>query len=1052
MGALGTGPFSKEFDLDKDILPAGSSAKVLVSVTTDPAVLGAILANDPFPAGNIELGNISLQAQAGKNLEFNAGQEKISFSASAGAGAGMGVFTDSAKAISALKLAAPPELDLSLPSGEANRYLVMQWNYSASGSVSLSHPIGAIGSVSATITGKHSGIYGVVHAFPPSTGANTVMKETLTSWRLPRHVGDDADLRLKPRTWLIAEVDGTLAINIAAQLGYDFSFGKDFQFLDQSREISAKIDAGLKATFGFSATSKYIVMVGRESASEAGQKVRLRLFKQSKRETDVGIDLNVGVVTKAEIPANVHDLVKAVFGVHGQQIVKDLELLEKWTDPKKDLGNTVARLINSTGLSLLTKTTGIDAKSEFNRARSTLLEVVQQWNHLPQRVSATLWNLIGSIGPAEVADFKKSLTVLATSTPDQLRVSLEEMIGEAVVADSPIGRILSAMTDRGLSALSSQIPTVQAMAKQTLGFLNSGVIKNLQNFIGDKLDLQKVLDANTQADFDKLDGWVVTKLSDFFDEKLQFSNLRPIQTAIHSALAKADQIYDKIHNAANHTFKFQFAAAFSSSSTNKALLDVDFDLLQPGVHEVLKSVLADGNFDPLLTKQIAGITLNDATLSHQISRTTTADVHMPMFDFQSKHVTDSIAKLTARDEGGRVLLYELDAKNTVLVKARYHSQLSALANLRVDANTLQLSVTDDSVISYEDRQARRSASFAELRHRTDGFAATYLASAVGADLDAFYARLQAGVEAALATAEGTLGDALLAMELSYPASILNAWFLDRTDADLMDVSRILSCNIQTVFRDLLCSYYFRDSSRFGNLGASTPLLTWASLPLATSVALGNDGVHIHRDSGLYWDFQTRDIRRGMLADGHTTANLRARLRAVQDLLNACGDSHSADRYDPGEAENFQRTAANAGDNNVFFLLRAESNVVSGAVNALHDIHNALPQLKLEPSKAIRRLAEFGADLTEAFNDKIASIYGDDSLRTLGTVLLIEASKVLDPATAAPTPEAMLSIALLKPGHKFDTGTFVDGQTPNTIDIGFSKAIPALRPKAVVVGE
>src|SRR6476660_4231070 len=134
MGALGTGPFSKEFDLDKDILPAGSSAKVLVSAATDPAVLGAILANDPFPAGNIELGSISLRAQAGKNLEFNAGQEKISFSASAAAGAGMGVFTDSAKAIAALKLAAPPQLDLSLSSSDAIRYLVMQWNYSASGS------------------------------------------------------------------------------------------------------------------------------------------------------------------------------------------------------------------------------------------------------------------------------------------------------------------------------------------------------------------------------------------------------------------------------------------------------------------------------------------------------------------------------------------------------------------------------------------------------------------------------------------------------------------------------------------------------------------------------------------------------------------------------------------------------------------------------------------------------------------------------------------------------------------------------------------------------
>src|SRR3982750_2580237 len=103
MGTPATGQFSKEFDLAKDILPAGSSAKLSISGTKDKAVLGAILANSPFPAGDIELGGISLHGETGKNLEFNAGQGKVAFTASAAAGAGMGVFADSAKAIGSLK-------------------------------------------------------------------------------------------------------------------------------------------------------------------------------------------------------------------------------------------------------------------------------------------------------------------------------------------------------------------------------------------------------------------------------------------------------------------------------------------------------------------------------------------------------------------------------------------------------------------------------------------------------------------------------------------------------------------------------------------------------------------------------------------------------------------------------------------------------------------------------------------------------------------------------------------------------------------------------------
>src|ERR1700685_2576622 len=131
-----------------------------------------------------------------------------------------------------------------------------------------------------------------------------------------------------------------------------------------ARSLGAKIDAGLKATFGFSASGKYLILLGCDADKSA---VRLRLFKQREHGFNFGMNLNVGVTGQNQLPATIDDFVKAVFGVHGLQVVKDLHLIEQWRDPAQDLGSTIARLANHKGLQLLTTATGIDAGQEFDK-------------------------------------------------------------------------------------------------------------------------------------------------------------------------------------------------------------------------------------------------------------------------------------------------------------------------------------------------------------------------------------------------------------------------------------------------------------------------------------------------------------------------------------------------------------------------------------------------------------------------------------------------------------------------------------------------------------
>ena len=78
-----------------------------------------------------------------------------------------------------------------------------------------------------------------------------MLAATSKSWRLPRQVNfDGADVNLAPNTWLVAEVDGSLALTVGARLGYEVSFSREATLAGLTRDLGATIDAKLKATFG----------------------------------------------------------------------------------------------------------------------------------------------------------------------------------------------------------------------------------------------------------------------------------------------------------------------------------------------------------------------------------------------------------------------------------------------------------------------------------------------------------------------------------------------------------------------------------------------------------------------------------------------------------------------------------------------------------------------------------------------------------------------------------------------------------------------------------
>src|ERR1035441_10371990 len=206
---------------------------------------------------------------------------------------------------------------------------------------------------------------------PSSAGADTALKETVQSWKLPCQV--DSPAKLSPATWIVTEANGSLAVQLAASLGYKFNFVRQAKGLGLSGDIGLKIDAAAMATFGFDVSGRFLVVVGRESDDAKDQKIRLRLFKLVSSGMQFGLNLNLSVTgVETFTPNKVDDFVKAVFGVHGAQIVRLLGQVEKWTDPKQNVGQLVAGLANEKALDLFKRVTGEDAEQAFDAARNKL--------------------------------------------------------------------------------------------------------------------------------------------------------------------------------------------------------------------------------------------------------------------------------------------------------------------------------------------------------------------------------------------------------------------------------------------------------------------------------------------------------------------------------------------------------------------------------------------------------------------------------------------------------------------------------------------------------
>jgi hypothetical protein len=1023
--------FSKDFPLDAGIFTSG---KLTLSGATDADAAKAILANDKFPAGDIELGHVAFTADSGKVGLKPIGGASVSFDIAGSVQGGLGVYGKAADAIKALGWKDAPALEIKDVDGQ--RYLLMDWGYMAKVSGAVSHPVGMLGSASFGVDTQRNATYAVLQRFGPNDKAHELVESIIASWKLPRHVAfTGGHVNLKAGTWVLAEADGTLGLKLSSSLGWNVTFAKDAKLLGVTHNLSAKIDASLKATVGFSVSGKYIVAVGRADTSQV---VRLCLFKQSSKGLDFGFNVTVGVEgADPQLPTNFDDFIKSTFGLHGLQVLKDLR---EWTDPSTDLGQKLAGLADQTALDVLKKTTGIDPAAEFDKAKTFLGDALEKWDNLPGKLTSMLWNYLDGLAGAPIdREFKTFLGDLID--PAKGADALAKALRKATFGDTPQGRFLEAIADKGLLALADHFPQVSTAAKQALDILNGGTIAKLQKYVNDALDLDQIRKAVSDIDFNKINQWLKDRLANFLDKTVGLDDLKDVQKAVHTLDTKVGDYYKTGVEALKKRYTLELATTYHKTTSGTALIDVEFDLSVGGAAKRFAEVVGGSNLDNLLTQETKGVTLNKATLTHEIHRQGTVDLHMPFFDFSSTHLNDAVATLTAEEQGGRVLIYDAKGEDKVFVQSRMASQLSIMASLKLTAGR-PAELGDDGSIAYEMKQVKKDMRAVELKARTTAFIEEYLGGLFSKRdaLGNYYRDLDQAIATATQSNGDLLGDLALSMQVAVPVAVLGGWFRPREACQLHADQMQLSRALQKKWRKLLPSLFFQDLNQYQPTPRVAALLVWSSMPISTSIDRVDDvALKLDTDNDVIWNWPDPDLRRDIAGLESTKINLKARLEEIEKQLREAGRAGDADFFDPAGADRFVRDAVQPdGDKRLRSLLFTESRLVRGATGALKDLVGLASSATKGPAQAIRKLCSFAADLTDTFNDQLSSDYLGISGRAVGPMLLVECSAAL--GSTADDLLAMLALCVLRRGHTFDLKTFLEGRTPASGEIALTQTL------------
>ncbi len=1019
-----------------------------VGTGADLEVLAALRDNGRLPLTKdpMRLGSLKLSVASGEeSLRFQAGGGSVEFAAGAAFRKGLGIYTDPAQMIADLGVDNPDLTQIDFPVVGAERLFVLYWGYDLEGSANGSVALGPSAAAHFGVDAARGGAFAVIRAYKTNPNAGTAVRSVIDSWRLPKQVASVADL--EPGTWILSEVDGSIKGSLGVDFGFSQNWVRRLEVGGLAGDVGLKIQAAASAAFGFEASGRYAVIVGRESLDPGDKTIRVRVHKLAKKGWNFALDANLGVTpgTGDFLPREqLDDFIAGIFGVHGAQIAESLKEVRRWTDPTKPLSTLAGEFLVDFARERLGAVAGVNLEEKYREAHGRITDFLDQWDELGSRATSAIWAAV-RLDPEAVTEFSERIRRL--SEPAAIKGELANLLTRVDLFSTPAGKWLqSILSERALSALENQetLEKIQEAAERTLALLEGRVLDHLLEYVEKKVGLAAVREAIARNDFDSLNENLKRRLADFLGGPLDDEGVQSIRQAISTLDAKGQELYKAGVQALNRTYNLSFHYAYQSATTRTALLDISLDFARnPNLSGALAAAL-NGEFTGLLGgpghPRVPGITFHEAALTHRIERQSHIDVSLPFYTSAMDHRNWAEAKFKIQEDDGRLFLYSVEAEDEVVKRDRWASRLSVSMDLAFGRVT-DLRRHDGGAkgtIDYHFVQSIPEMRTEHLQRQIRPLADIYFPSQFGgpsgsekpsvaewvADLDKFFDQIPNE-----GNGTGALGNTLLSLRVGVPGEVLTAW-LDAPDDPRDIIYMEMSRRVQKTMRRFIPYAFFQDVRRYGNFVPAAAVLAYASLPVSTSIKVDKiDGrvIALNTNEDVYWNWpDDSDIgdRRAMLRHPATIEKLRGTMdRVVEILASTPGLKADAKFYAPDtlQLNRIRGTVADdPGRKLLESLLYSEATLIRSAIGAGTRIAR-FGAASSDPERAVEPLAEFGAEITEAFNTRLRSFFEADKnpqlLRNLGVLALVEVSQAF-PNAPRVRPTASLDISIFRKESPF----------------------------------
>lgn len=986
-------------------------------------------ANEIFPdkafddnEGEISLA--SIKAAASKEFPIK-GANEIKFGIDAKIDSALGVYRNTDKLLKALEnegLSEQLRNLLNLKIAEDENLLALRWGYLFGASVK-----GNVGLFSAAnpvkldfgISGKTAGLSVLLHSTKRNHTVAQSIEETLETWKTPYQVKSFENL--EPKTTVIFETMGNLDVSLGVEYGYNFDWVREaVKIGGLSGDLGLKIEAGIKAKFGFSAVGKYALALTRESDAPT---IRAQVFNMKQNGWSFALDGGIsGKYTGDVFPEKFDDFIKGVFNLNGLQVLKDFE---KWTDPNTKIEDLLGAELKKYAKELIKKVTGIDpdeSQQKLEKAVAAMKSLIKKWHELPHEINSYLYGLLsGATDEAGLDDELKKLkeflqkAVDFGETPDKLSSEIENHLKKIEFFTTPVGKWLNAYSQEGILSLLANIQTktnskkLAAIAKKTLALLDGSKaeaqLKKLQKEIDEKLNLKIIED----LDLGDWNDWLVQRLKDFVGVKQISDELEKVKAAINATRKKAGDFYAQGYAALMKKYSFDFHYAFQKTTGNSALIDITLDFADNNLADAKKYLgeILKGDLKTVLTDEtINCLKLNQAVLTHETKRNTHLKINVPYFTETLDHITNSVASGTIIEAAdGRLWVYNLKADDIVR-KKKSVSRLAINVELSEKAGIRKFS-EDDNRIDYSFHFGGREIKRKYISQRFKFAADKYLGSAFPAgsgDFSAYLTETDKYLDDHGYKSDD-FGTVLMDLKISMPGNVMAFW---EKVPDISDSTfyKKLSEMIQTTLREWIPLNYIEGSKQYKNTRDMFPLLAYISLAPQIEKEI-KDGV-------FYWDYSSDNKKQAEFGKFLFQEKLRKNLSKAREDTD---DSRYKDS-NMSSILSFVLTDQN-GKKSFHDLCDLEEDIIKGTVETA----KAFQKFKTEtdPAKKSKALATFGKAFADTFNDEFSlheitqtPYTPKDSLRPLGMTMFLKIVKLVTPEFDDTKFAAILEMFVFKP--------------------------------------